>query len=71
MRVDCCRTYNNSKSEWHIYVMFIFVYVKIFMQSTFIYTVDLLKPNLFQSYSNLICFKAQMTMGVQLGLDTQ
>ena len=47
------------KSKWHMTCVFLF-YFKIFIQSTFIYTINLLKPYMFQ-----------MTLGVQLGLGNQ
>ena len=37
---------------WHVYFFF---YVKIFMQSTFIYTINLLNPYLFQSSNDTSC----------------
>ena len=51
MRVDYCDTYNDSKSKWHMACVFP-SYFKIFMQSTFIYTINLLTPYLFQSSSD-------------------
>ena len=54
MRVDYGDTYNGSKSKWHMACVFLF-YFKIFMQSTFIYTINLLKPYLFQSSNDTGC----------------
>ena len=53
-RVDYCDTCNGSKSKWYMVCVFIF-YVKIFMQCTFIYTINLLKPYLFQSSNDSRC----------------
>ena len=36
----------NMKSKWHMTC--VFLYLKIFRQSTFIYAINLLKPYLFQ-----------------------
>ena len=47
-------TYNGSKSKWHMACVFLF-YVKIFMQSTFIYTINLLKPYMFLSSNDIGC----------------
>ena len=55
MRVGYCGTYNGSKSKWSIASVFFF-YFKIFMQSTFIYTMNhLLKPYPFQSSNDTEC----------------
>ena len=40
-------------SKWHITCVFLF-YFKIFMQSTFTYTINLLKPCLFQSSNDTV-----------------
>ena len=53
MRVDYCGIYSNSKSKWHITCAFF--YVKIFMHSTFIYNINLLKPNLLQGTNDTWC----------------
>ena len=58
MRVNYCGTYNASKSKWHIVCIFLF-YFKICNLLLYIPWIC----------SNLICFKVQMTFGVQLGLD--
>ena len=54
MKVDYCGTYKSSKSEWNMVCVFLFC-VKIFMQSTFTYTINLLRPNLFQSSNDTGC----------------
>ena len=41
-----------QNGKWHVYFFF---YVKIFMQSIFIYTINLLKPYLFQSSNDTGC----------------
>ena len=45
---------HSIKSKWHITCVFRF-YFKIFMQSTFIYTINLFKPYLFQSSNDTGC----------------
>ena len=54
MRVDYFSTYNTSKSKWHMACVFL-LYVKIIMLSTFIYTINLLKPYLFQNSNDTGC----------------